>query len=137
MAAKFALHPLVTEPVSYVFARGTLLATVFTLLAIRSWIADRTGAATGWFLVAMLAKEECAVLPAFLLLLDVSRKVKLRLQPLGARFAIAFLLGLRTNWAATKITGCQAGAQAGISPTQYLAAQGPVILGYLRMFLIP
>jgi hypothetical protein len=133
----FALHPLVTEPVSYVFARGTLLATVFSLLAIRSWIADRTGAATGWFLVAMLAKEECAALPVFLLVLDVSRKVKLRLPPLAAMFAIALLLGIRTIWAAAMIAGSQAGAQAGISSSRYLADQGPVILGYFRMVLIP
>lgn len=133
----FALHPLVTEPVAYVFARGTLLATVFALLAIRSWITDRTGAATGWFLIAMLAKEECAALPVFLLLLDVSRKVRLRLPPLAAMFTIALLLGIRTIWASATIAGSQAGAQAGILPVRYLAAQGPVILGYLRMVLIP
>jgi hypothetical protein len=133
----FALHPLVTEPVSYIFARGTLLASLFSLLAIRSWIVNRHLAATGWFLLAMLAKEECAALPVFLALLDVSRGLKLRLRPLGAMFAVAIALGMRTIWAAAVTAGSQAGSQAGISPARYLAAEGPVIVRYLRMFLLP
>ena len=133
----FALHPLAAEPVSYIFARGTLLAALFSLLAARSWIRDRGGAAAGWFLMAMLAKEECAALPVFLLLMDISRGVKLRRGPLGAMFAIALALGLRTVWAAAVTAGSQAGAQAGISPASYLAAEGPVILGYLRMLVLP
>src|SRR5580692_12381304 len=40
-ATIFAVHPMMTEPVAYVFARATLLATLFSLLAIRAWIANR------------------------------------------------------------------------------------------------
>jgi hypothetical protein len=87
--------------------------------------------------MAMLAKEECAALPVFLLLMDISRGVKLRRGPLGAMFAIALALGLRTVWAAAVTAGSQAGAQAGISPASYLAAEGPVILGYLQMLVLP
>ena len=140
--ALFALHPMLAEPVVYVFARGTLLAALFSLLAARSWVRDRPWAAAGWFAVAMLAKEECAALPVFLRLLDVSRVDvsrgrSARARPLAAMFAIALVLGLRVIWATAVIPGAQSGPQAGISPLRYLAAEGPVILGYLFKLVLP
>lgn len=57
-AAIFALHPLQVEPVSYVWARSTLLMTVFCLLSLRDWISYRHWRAVAWFAVALLAKEE-------------------------------------------------------------------------------
>jgi tetratricopeptide (TPR) repeat protein len=154
--AIFALHPLVTEPVVYVFARGTLLATLFSLYAIRSWIRNdpmeaaqlglpdaRLRCAANlwetaiWFTIAMLAKEECAAIPVFLLLLDVSRGARLRFRSLAGLFAIALVFGLRVIWAAAVIPGSQAGAQAPLSPWRYLAAEGPVILKYFQMLTVP
>jgi len=136
-AALFAVHPLVVEPVAYVFARGALLATLFSLLAIRSWIADRSGIAVVWFTVAMLAKEECAALPVFLIMLDFARGKELRRRPIAALLTIALLMRVRVILAAASVTGSQAGSQAGISPLRYLAAQGQVILRYLRMLIVP
>jgi tetratricopeptide (TPR) repeat protein len=141
-AAIFAVHPLIAEPVNYVFARPILLTALFSLLAIRSWILERLWAAAAWFALAMLAKEECAALPLFLVLLDVSRglptfRVQRKLWPLAAMFGIALVLGLRVVWAAAVTPGAWAGMQAGISPLGYLAAQGPVILRYLRMLVVP
>ena len=49
--ALFALHPLQTEAVSYVFARATVLATLLCLLAWRDWLADRRWRAVAWFCV--------------------------------------------------------------------------------------
>ena len=135
--AVFALHPMLAEPVSYVFARGTLLAALFSLLAARSWVLDRPWAAAAWFGVAMLAKEECAALPVFLWLLDVSRGRSVRARPLVAMLAISLALGLRVIWATAVIPGAQSGPQAGISPLGYLAAEGPVILGYLAKLVLP
>jgi hypothetical protein len=135
--ALFAVHPLVVEPVAYIYDRGTLLAALFSLLAIRSWIRKRTAWAIGWFIVAMLAKEECAALPLFLALFDWSRGLRPRLRPLGAMSAIALAFGLRVIWAASIVEGSQAGTQAGISPVTYFGAQGPVILKYLRMLILP
>jgi len=114
-----------------------LLATLFSLLAIRSWIADRSGIAVVWFTVAMLAKEECAALPVFLIMLDFARGKELRRRPIAALLTIALLMGARVILAAASVTGSQAGSQAGISPLRYLAAQGPVILRYLRMLIVP
>jgi tetratricopeptide (TPR) repeat protein len=136
-AAIFAVHPMVTEPVAYVFARGNLLAALFSLLAIRSWIGNRVWAAVVWFGVAMLAKEECAALPIVLLLLDWSRGERKRIQPLAAMFAIALAMGSRVLWALHVTPGVQAGTNAGISPAGYLAAQGVMVMRYLRILAIP
>ncbi len=77
-AAIFAVHPMMTEPVAYVFARATLLATLFSLLAIRAGSRNDFGSPAFWFTVAMLAKEECAALPLVLMLLPRRRTATTR-----------------------------------------------------------
>ena len=136
-AVIFAVHPMVTEPAAYAFARGTLLATLFSLLAVRSWVTGRAWWAVGWFFVAMLAKEECAALPVFLLGLDWWLEEKSRVAPLAAMFGVAGAMGARVLWAVHVIPGVQAGAGAGISPLGYLAVQGVEVLRYLRMLVVP
>jgi hypothetical protein len=137
-AAIFAVHPLMTEPVAYVFARATLLATLFSLLAMRSWIAGKFWIATLWFAIAMLAKEECATLPLVLILFPAlkSRNHQERSAFVGM-LVIAAAIGLRTLQAASAIPGSGAGANAGISPLSYLASQSVVIWRYLRLLIIP
>lgn len=137
-AAIFAVHPMMTEPVEYVFARATLLATLFSLLAMRSWIAGRLWVAVVWFSVAMLAKEECAAVPLVLLLLPHgNRSLRSRLGSVGVMLGIGLGTGLRTLMAGAAIQGSGVGANAGISPLSYLASQGVVIWRYLRLFAIP
>jgi hypothetical protein len=136
-AAIFAVHPMLTEPVAYVFARSSLIATLASIAAIHQWVKGKPWTAVGWFFVAMLGKEECAAVPMFLLLLDFSRRRGIAWKPLGAMFGVAFALGLRTIWATTVIPGSQAGAQAGISPLSYFAAEGGAVLRYLRMVILP
>ena len=137
-AAIFAVHPMMTEPVAYVFARATLLATLFSLLAMRSWIAGRVWVAVVWFSVAMLAKEECAAVPVVLALLPGgNRSLRSRLGSVGVMLGIGLGIGLRTLMAGAAIQGSGVGANAGISPIAYLAAQGVAIWRYLRLFVIP
>jgi protein O-mannosyl-transferase len=150
-AAIFAVHPMMTEPVAYVFARGTLLATLFSLLAIRSWISGRFWIAAIWFTVAMLAKEECAALPLALILLPdgnsslrsrlgsgfLSRDHRERLLAFLAMLVVAIAIGMRTTLAAAAIPGSGSGAQSGISPLVYLVSQGVSIWRYLRLLAIP
>jgi tetratricopeptide (TPR) repeat protein len=136
-AALFAVHPMLTESVAYVFARSILIAALLCLLAIRCWIRGQYWLAVFWFLLAMLAKEECVALPIFLLLLDLSRRRKIHWAPLSASFGVALLLGLRVLYAASVVRGSQAGPQAGITPLSYLGAEGTVILRYLRLVLLP
>ncbi len=132
-AAIFAVHPMMTEPVAYVFARATLLATLFSLLAMRSWIGHKFWQSAAWFAVAMLAKEECAALPLALILLPSPRDWR----AFTAMLATAAAIGVRTLLAAAALEGSGAGAQAGISPLAYLASQGVAIWRYLRLLAIP
>ena len=132
-AAIFAVHPMMTEPVAYVFARATLLATLFSLLTMRSWITGRFWIAVLWFAAAMLAKEECAAVPLVLMLLPVRRNWR----AFSAMVSVAVAIGVRTLLAGAAIHGSGVGANAGISPLAYFGAQGVVIWRYLRLFVIP
>src|SRR5262249_12058784 len=68
-AAIFAVHPIQAEPVNYVFARSTLLATVLCLAVLATWLRGHPWWATVWFGGALLAKEECVAFPVLLFLL--------------------------------------------------------------------
>ena len=137
-AALFAVHPLLTQSVAYVFARGTLLMTVLCLLSLHTWLRERIWLATALFAAALLAKEECVAFPVFLLLLhfSVSRRRR-EFAAIGAMLALALAAGLRVFYAISITPAAGSGSQAGVTPFAYLAAQGPVILRYLRQVAIP
>ncbi|HYL75411.1 MAG TPA: tetratricopeptide repeat protein [Bryobacteraceae bacterium] len=136
--AIFAVHPFQADPVNYIFARSTLLATVLCLAALLSWTRGRRWWAVVWFAAALLAKEECVAFPAFLLLLSLATsRASKEWKPIVVMFVLAMAAGLRVMFEARSIAGSGAGAQAGISPQSYLIAQGVVILRYLRMLLLP
>ncbi len=136
--AIFAIHPFQAEPVNYIFARSTLLATVLCLAAFRSWARDRPWWAVAWFGAALLAKEECVAFPVFLLLLSLplSRKSK-ELKPIAVMFALSFAAGIRVLLAVQTTPGSGAGVQAAVTWQSYLLTQGMVILRYLRMLALP
>jgi len=151
-AAIFALHPIQAEPVLYVFARPILLATVFCLLSLRAWSKERRWTAVPWFALALLAKEECVAFPLFLWLSDTMSEnftetkglhpVFRTLCPKApwatlAMLGLSLAAGLRVIYATAVVHGAGAGFQAGISPARYLAAQGWVILRYLRLLVLP
>lgn len=137
-AALFAIHPIQSEPVAYVFARAIVLATVFCLLSLDSWLRGRHWIAVAWFALALLAKEECAAFPVFLLLLHLtSARARRELAPIGAMMLLSLAAGLRVIWAMAVTPGAQSAQSAGITPWTYLLTQGPVILRYLRLLAIP
>jgi tetratricopeptide (TPR) repeat protein len=131
-AAIFAVHPLQSEAVIYVWGRSIVLATVLCLAALLAWIAGRSWTAVACFAAALLAKEECAAFPLLLWLLD--RK---RVAPIAAMLGLSVAAGLRVIYATAVTPGAPAGVQAGISPAAYLLAQGPVVWRYLRLFVLP
>ena len=131
-AALFAAHPFQAEAVDYVWGRGIVLATLLCLASLGSWLRGRHWEAVAWFFCAMLAKEEVAAFPVALLLLDRKHR-----GPIVAMFGVALAAGLRVIYATAVTPGVPAGFQAGISPARYLLAQGPVILRYLRLLVIP
>ena len=135
--ALFAVHPMLTEPVTYVFARSILIATVFGLLAFRSWLSGREWLAVGWFALAMLGKEECAAIPVVLLVFARAFPSKTRRAPLLAMFVIAIALGVRVIWATSVTAGSGAGAEAGITPLAYFTAESWVILQYFGRVIVP
>jgi hypothetical protein len=134
----FALHPIQTEPVMYVFARGTLLAAVLCLLSLRWWIAGRYWIAVAWFGLALLAKEECAAFPMLLLLMNRADKRRpAERVPIAAMFTLALAATARVALVAANEPGSGAGPHAGIPPVDYFAAQGIVILRYFRLLAVP
>ena len=137
-AAIFAVHPFQAEPVNYIFARSTLLATILCLATLGTWLRGRVWWAAAWFAAALLAKEECVAFPAFLLMLHLSQSRDRReLRPIAAMFALSLAAGIRVMLAAQGTLGSGAGAQAAISWQAYLTTEGAVILRYLRMLLVP
>jgi len=134
----FALHPLQSEAVNYIWARSTLLMAVFCLLALRDWARGSRWLAVAWFALALLSKEECVALPVVFALLHLSiSRNRTEWKPIGAMFALAICSGAYVLYTANTTAGSQAGAQAAWKPLEYFSAQGLVILRYLQMLLIP
>ena len=131
-AALFAVHPIQSEAISYVFARSTLLSTVFCLASLWCWLNDRCQWAIGLFACALLSKEECVTFPLVLLLLSRDRFRKIALM-----LSLAAMAGIRAAWATAHVAGSGAGFTAGISPLSYLLTQGSAILRYLRLLIVP
>jgi tetratricopeptide (TPR) repeat protein len=77
--ALFALTPMAVETVAYVASRSTAQCALFSLLALlrcRAALETPGGraplAAVGWFVLALLSKEEAASVPLYLLALDAA-----------------------------------------------------------------
>ncbi len=136
-AALFAIHPIQTEAVVYVYARATVLATLLCILALGEWLERRHGRATLWFAAALLAKEECAAFPVFLALLELSERRAVRpWKHLAAMAVMAVAAGVRVILVLRE-PASGAGAGSKFSPWEYLAAQGPAIWRYVRLLVIP
>jgi tetratricopeptide (TPR) repeat protein len=154
-AAIFAVHPLQAEAVDYVWGRAIVLAALLCLASLMAWLDGKGWLAVAWFAAALLAKEECAAFPLVLLLLRRAGPPETpggggppkrpgrfpaasqEAWPHMAMILLALAAGARVVWATAVTPGALAGFQAGISPWKYFLAQGPVILRYLRMFLVP
>lgn len=137
-AMLFAIHPIATEPIAYVFARGTILCTLLCLASLWYWLRDRPWIAATIFAAALLAKEECVAFPALLLGLWLTGpRLRRQLAPIAAMLLLSLAAGLHVLWAATKIQGSGIAASAGVSPLEYLSFQGVAILRYLSLLIVP
>jgi len=134
-ALLFAIHPIQSEAVAYVFARAILLAAVFCLLSAIAWLDGRSWLAVAWFAVALLGKEEAAAFPLVLWMLERGQRRR-TIGPILAMLALSLAAGLRVVWVARTL-GTGAGVGPGLSPWTYLAAQGAAILRYLRLVVVP
>jgi tetratricopeptide (TPR) repeat protein len=139
-AAIFAIHPIQSEAVDYVWARSIVLAALLCFASLWNWLEGRRWVAVGWFALALLAKEECAAFPVFVAWIEwrgVAPKLPRRWTPIAAMLVLALAAGARVIYATAVTPGAPAGLQAGISPAKYLLAQGQVVLRYLQLVVVP
>jgi hypothetical protein len=143
-AVIFAAHPLQSEAVAYVFGRATLLAAVLCLLCWEAWIADRRGTAVVWFAAALLAKEEAAAFPLFLLGWEwvfgdpKLRRSKRTLQPIATMLALDAFAAARLFHAGMVTKGSGFAFDLGpITPVTYLLTQARSFWEYARLTLAP
>ena len=133
-AALFAVHPLQAEAVDYVWGRSIVLAALLCFAALLCWLTGRPWTAVACFALALLAKEECAAFPLVLAMLPAKPRGR---SHIAVMLALAVAAGARVVYAAAVTPGALAGPRAGISPSNYLLAQGLVILRYLRLLIVP
>lgn len=129
----FAVHPMQSEAVDYVYARAIVLCTLFCILAMDAWVCERAWWSVAWFTLAVLSKEECLSLPVMMALYSFRK----RWLPLAAMCAVALVSGVRVM-GAIQATGMKnIGSNAGISAMGYLSEQGIAILRYLGLLVFP
>jgi hypothetical protein len=134
----FAIHPVQTETVVYVFARSTLLSSCLTYASLYYWLIGRHWLAVAWFAAALLAKEEVAAFPVFLALLHVTISANRRERaPMAAMLLLAIAAVVRVAIVAAYTPGSGAGSQSGIAPFDYFLTQGYAILRYLQLLAVP
>jgi hypothetical protein len=138
VALVFALHPLQTESVTYVFARSTLLSTNLALWVI--WFCKRRQYLVSALLfgVSLLAKEETIALPGFLLLLELFERRRPRAGYFAALFGFASLAAGRLFYLILiSPVDPGVGRVRGISTGDYALTQCRVIWIYLRLMIAP
>lgn len=114
----FAVHPAITEGVSYLLGRGDLLCALFMANSVLAWLRYRQDGRTVWLAAAMtlqsmalLTKEMAITLPVIFLLLELSRRNSRRLAlillPLavsGAYLVVRFSVLAQQAWTSTPLT---------------------------------
>jgi len=138
-AVLFAVHPLQTQAVNYVFERATLLAALFALLSLLLFLKERYGWAAAAFGISLLAKEETIALPCFLLIYcAIQNGKRAGWRSIAIMAGIAGLATTRLFYVLHLTPGAQLGLNTkGVSPFAYALTQCRVIWVYLRLFLFP
>lgn len=86
-ALAFVVHPVNVENVAWITELKTLIASVCAFGAVLLWLRERRGAALAVFTVGLFGKTSIVVLPALLVLLDLSRR-----RDLAWKWYAAFLV---------------------------------------------
>jgi tetratricopeptide (TPR) repeat protein len=151
-AAIFLVHPIQTEPVSYVYQRSILLACFFSLLGLIAMKNRRTAWAVVAFVLAFESKESALAVPLAVALLsevkgwkelapresgETQAQESTWARPRGsyvfailtialAVFALALLVGEKT-----------VGFSSSMKPLSYLWTETRVVYSYLRLLVFP
>ena len=152
-AGIFALHPIQSEAVNYVYQRSALLAAFFVIAALCAFLwAERSPNPGRWlvvlfFILALAGKESALVLPLVLVAYlwvhardGLSFRVSMRrfrwlltslgiLMLAGGAWALYFLFRLGERTAGLGVTK--------ITSFEYLTSQIHVIVAYLRLVIWP
>jgi tetratricopeptide (TPR) repeat protein len=137
-AVLFALHPLQTEAVTYVFARSSLLSTHFALWTVWLYQREQYAGSAAAFAVSLLAKEETVALPAFLLMLDFFERRRARFGYYAALAGIAAVAAARLFYLiVVSPLAPGVGRVRGVTTFDYLLTQGRVLWIYLRLMIAP
>jgi len=136
-AAIFAVHPLQTQAINYVFERATLLAAFFALLSLLFFVRENYAWAVAAFGLSMLAKEETIALPAVLLLYDFVFRRRIRWGFYASMSGLAALATVRLFYVLQKMPEAKLGFGKGIPGILYALTQCRVVWVYLRLFFFP
>ncbi len=151
-AGIFALHPVQTEAVNYIYQRSSLLAAFFSLAALIAFLlstrSDRPGLfgvqAAVFAILAALCKETALIVPALMLLITwiyssaAFNRVVQRARTLALVLALVMLSG--AGWVLYSLL--RKGEQTvGLGLMRqslvYFVSQAQVLASYLRLMLWP
>jgi tetratricopeptide (TPR) repeat protein len=154
-ALLFVAHPLQTQAVTYLAQRVTLLAACCALLTLLFYLKARLAASSRgtagylclsllFYAAALLSKENSAAVPLLILLVELTCfrgqarpfLALIYLLPLALFVAIIFVAPAAGSglWQAMTAFTAEPGA---VPRLQYLYSQFPVIVDYLRLFVLP
>jgi protein O-mannosyl-transferase len=145
LAALFFLFlPINSGTVLYAFAFSDVIATFFLLGALWIFLRDTEMSlgsllgALGLFICALLSKQSAIVLPALILLSDsLLHQVQRRRLYAYLGFTVIALAYVCLRYAFFGSIGDLEGTGSTHAPLEYLQTQGPMILKYLWMSLVP
>ena len=139
LALLFAVHPVMTEAVTYVSSRRDVLSTLFFLAALRVSLGQAPAAALVTvpllFVLGLLTKEMVVTLPAVILLIDLARRARFEVLRV-ALLAILFALAIGFTYFEATHKGLVAGAPGG-SRTSALLTAPRYLARYLALLLLP
>lgn len=160
----FAVHPVMTESVTYIAQRFESLATLFVLSSVLAWVVRQQAEAAGGsrfgvlalgvvsalcIILAMLSKETGVVTPVLLVLaawlglgerpLDavVSARGQLALLPLLPLMLGAVVFICNGELSARKVLNITNHPSAPLEPLHYAVSEIPVWASYLGVLLWP
>ena len=139
-AALYAVHPLNTEAVSYIYQRSTTLATLFALLSLLLFLKEQYVWSAAAFGASLLCKEETIALPIFLLLYDLLyRRRRPRLTYYVALLGLVGLAAARSFyvWNHASKDPTIGYRVRSVRPLSFVLTEPRVVWRYLQLFLVP
>ena len=146
----FALAPVNSQPINYVWARSALLCTTLYLAAFLAFLRGRRAAGALCFSLALLTKAIAVTLPLMLLIQDFLYRDRVRyrtgaaylrdwrrLAPLVLVPALLDVAYLAYRGAFLPAWAAQARQASGITPDTWFMTQWSALIYYVHLFVWP